>query len=111
MGLSLIGTVFFGEEAEVSGPEGFMEWGFKGWVGLGQVSQMGFFGFFGLVGFVWLAGSGWAMITLVLGGLLFRRGWERGFGGGWVGGGGRGGERGGWEEGGWGGRGGDREVV
>ncbi len=98
--------LFFGEEAEFSGPEGFYEGGFKGWVGFSD----GVFGVF-WIGWFCLDGSGWAMITLALGGLLFRRGWERGFGGGWVGGGGRGGERGGWEEGGWGGRGGDREVV
>lgn len=56
MGLSLIGTVFFGEEAEVSGPEGFMEWGFKGWVGLGWVRflRWGFLGFLD-----WLVLFGW----------------------------------------------------
>jgi len=87
--------LFFGEEAEVSGPERFYEGGLILKVGLGWVRflRWDFFGFFGLGGFIWMDLDG-AMITLAVGGLLFRRGgWERGFGGGWVGGGGEGGER------------------
>ncbi len=56
--------VFFGEEAEVSGPEGFYEGGLILKVGSGR-------DFFGLwIGWVYLDGAGWAMITLAVGGLL-----------------------------------------
>ena len=87
-----------------------MGFDFKGLVGLGRVSQMGFFGFFGLGGFIWLELDGrWMMLWRLVGCC------EGGVGGGlwwWLGGWGRGdGRRGGMGGRGMGGRGDDREVV
>ncbi len=45
-----------------------MGFDFKGLVGLGRVSQMGFFGFFGLGGFIWLELDGrWMMLWRLVG--------------------------------------------
>lgn len=60
---------FFGEEAEVSGPEEFYEGGLILKVGSGRVFRCGFFWVF-WIGWFCLDGSGWAMITLAVGGLL-----------------------------------------